>query len=83
MTESLVAAKNILVLPHKDRAIELQRWVQGEIRVRSDDRGSIKTRFGPCAYSYCSTCLNRDFSHDCRWCFKCSRSVVCGSSSAL
>jgi len=29
MTESLVAAKHILVLPHKDRAIELQRNLDG------------------------------------------------------
>jgi len=28
-TESLVAAKHILVLPHKDRAIELQRNLDG------------------------------------------------------
>jgi len=29
MTEPLVAAKHILVLPHKDRAIELQRNMDG------------------------------------------------------
>jgi len=29
MTESLVAAKHILILPHKDRAIELQRNLDG------------------------------------------------------
>ena len=29
MTESLAAAKHILVLPHKDRAIELQRNLDG------------------------------------------------------
>ena len=29
MTELLVAAKHILVVPHKDRAIELQRDLDG------------------------------------------------------
>jgi len=79
-TESLVTAKHILVLPHKDKAIELRRNMDEFWK-----RFMVEARIGLVfAYIYYSTCLNCDFSR--YWCFErfeCSRWVVCSSSSAF
>jgi len=57
-TESLVTAKHILVLPHKDKAIELWRNMD-----EFGKRFMVEARIGLVfAYIYCSTCLNCDFS---------------------
>ena len=52
-TESLVTAKHILVLPHKDKAIELWRNMD-----EFGKRFMVETQIGLVfAYIYCSTCL--------------------------
>jgi len=74
-TESFITAKHILVLPHKDKAIELRRNVD-EFRERFVVDLMVEVRKGQglvSAYIHCLICLNCDFSHHCRWRFKRSR----------
>jgi len=74
-TESFVAAKYILALPHKDKVIELLRNVD-EFRERFVVDLIVEVRVGQglvCDYIYYLTCLNRDFSYHCRRRFEHSR----------
>ena len=83
-TESLAAAKHILVLPHKDKAIELRRNLD-EFRERFVVDLMVEVQIGQGLVSIfiVRPCLNCDFSHHCQWCFEHSRWAVCDSWSAL
>ena len=61
-TESLIAANRILVVPHKDEAIELRKKMNGfRERSKFDGRGPNRTRCGFCAYLHCVNHLIPDW----------------------
>ena len=91
-TESLVVANRILVVPHRDEAIELRKEVDGfrENYGTFDGRGPNRTRYGFCAYINCVNHLICGTSHHGEWredytdrCCKYPRWVVCDSWPAL
>ena len=73
-TDLLVAAKHILVAAHKDKAIELRKNLD-EFRERFVVDLMVEVRIGQGLVSVpiFLTCLNRDFSYHCQWCFERSR----------